>query len=132
MFDDRLKKLRIKKGLNMKETARNLNIPYTTYVGYEKNDREPNSEILIELANFFNCSIDYLIGRSTQISLNIENKINEETSNIKNKDVLKEQLINNYDELNEDGQKRLVEYSDDLCASNKYTKSNSIYNKINA
>lgn len=64
MFEDRLKKLRIDKNLNMKQTAIALGMPYTTYVSYEKNEREPNSEVLIALGNFFNCSIDYLIGRS--------------------------------------------------------------------
>lgn len=64
MFNDRLKKLRIAKGLNMKQVAAGLNMKYTTYVGYEKNEREPNSEILMQLADFFNCSIDYLIGRT--------------------------------------------------------------------
>lgn len=67
MFDNRLKELRLKKGLNMKQAAILLNMPYTTYVGYEKNEREPNSEALVSLANFYNCSVDYLVGRSSQI-----------------------------------------------------------------
>lgn len=66
MFDDRLKKLRLETGLNMKQTAEKLGIPYTTYVGYEKNEREPNSEILDLIANYFNCTIDYLLGRTTK------------------------------------------------------------------
>jgi Predicted transcriptional regulator len=66
MFEDRLRTLREERGLNMKQTAQKLNIPYTTYVGYEKNEREPNSETLIDIADFFNCSIDYLLGRSDE------------------------------------------------------------------
>lgn len=69
MFDDRLKKLRLKKNLSMRQVALALKMPYTTYVSYEKNEREPNSETLILLANFFNCSIDYLIGRSKHIQM---------------------------------------------------------------
>lgn len=64
MFENRLKELRTERNLNMRQTAQQLGIPYTTYVGYEKNEREPNSEVLICLADFFNCSVDYLIGRS--------------------------------------------------------------------
>lgn len=64
MFDDRLKNLRQDKKLNMKQTAAALQMPYTTYVSYEKDEREPNSEILVQLADFFDCSVDYLIGRS--------------------------------------------------------------------
>ena len=61
----KLKEQRIKKGLNMRETARLLGMPYTTYVGYEKGDREPNSETLVQLAHFFGCSVDTLLGRAT-------------------------------------------------------------------
>lgn len=73
MFNDRLKKLRIANGLNMKQVATGLNMKYTTYVGYEKNEREPNSEILIQLADFFNCSIDYLMGRTERQNSQDEN-----------------------------------------------------------
>ena len=62
----RLKELREETPLNMRQTAAKLNIPYTTYVSYEKGEREPNSEMLIVLANYFNCSIDYLVGRSNE------------------------------------------------------------------
>lgn len=75
MFDDRLKELRIRKGLNMKQAATLLDISYTTYVGYEKNEREPNSEILILLADFFDCSVDYLIGRSEKPSVNYSDDV---------------------------------------------------------
>ena len=76
MFDNRLKMLRLKKGLNMKQAAQQLGISYTSYVGYEKDEREPNSEILLQLANFYDCSTDYLIGRTDQLSSNDSNNEN--------------------------------------------------------
>ena len=60
----RLNELRKDTGFSMRQVAIKLGIPYTTYISYEKGDREPNSEMLIKLADFFNCSIDYLLGRS--------------------------------------------------------------------
>lgn len=72
MFDDRLKQLREEKGLNKKTTAKLLEIPYTTYIGYEKDEREPNSETLIQIANFFNCTIDFLLGRSFEKNMTKE------------------------------------------------------------
>ena len=60
----RIKELREQKGINMREAARLLNMPYTTYVNYEKGMREPTSEVLIQLANFYNTSVDYIVGRS--------------------------------------------------------------------
>ena len=62
----RLKELREKRKLNMRQAAKALGIPYTTYISYEKGDREPNSEMLINLADFYNCSIDFLIGRDDE------------------------------------------------------------------
>ena len=62
---NRLSQLRQEKGLNMREAARRLNMPYTTYVNYEKGTREPNSETLIALAEFYGVSIDYLLCKSS-------------------------------------------------------------------
>ena len=63
---NRIKELRTEKQISMKDAARGLGIPYTTYVGYEKGEREPNSEMLIKLASYFSVSVDYLICRSDQ------------------------------------------------------------------
>ena len=59
----RIKQLRESKGLNMKEASRILNMPYTTYVNYEKGLREPTSEVLIQLADYFETTVDFLVGR---------------------------------------------------------------------
>ena len=58
-----LKVLRLEKGLNMKQAARALNLPYTTYVSYEKGEREPNIEMLIRLADFYNTTTDYILNK---------------------------------------------------------------------
>ncbi len=60
---NRIKELRERKNISMRQAAEELKIPYTTYVGYEKGAREPNSEMLIRLAEYYNVSVDYLIGR---------------------------------------------------------------------
>lgn len=58
---NRLKDLRLLNGWNMKQAAEKIGMPYTSYVSYEKEGREMNSEILIKFADFYGCSIDYLI-----------------------------------------------------------------------
>lgn len=73
---NRLAELRKEKNLSMKETAVRLHLPYTTYVSYEKGDREPNSEVLIKLADFYNTTVDFILGvsKSTQNNdLNLSN-----------------------------------------------------------
>ena len=64
-----MEKLRKKRKLTMKEVAKQLGMPYTTYVNYEKGAREPNSEALIKISRFYNCSIDYLLDRGDQLDL---------------------------------------------------------------
>lgn len=60
---NRIRQLRESKGLTMRDVAKLLNMPYTTYVNYEKGVREPNSETLILLADFFGTSIDFMLGK---------------------------------------------------------------------
>lgn len=58
-----LKKLREKKGVYQKDVAAYLGVERTTYVKYENGDSEPSFEMLGKLADYFDVSIDYLLGR---------------------------------------------------------------------
>lgn len=58
-----LKELREEHGWNMKETAAHLGLKYTTYVSYEKGERQPNSEQLKMIASFYGVTVDHLLGR---------------------------------------------------------------------
>ncbi|MCX4384903.1 MAG: helix-turn-helix transcriptional regulator [Clostridia bacterium] len=62
-----LKNLRIESGLKQKELAEKLCIGQSTIVGYEKGLHEATAEILSRYANFFNVSMDYLIGLTDEI-----------------------------------------------------------------
>lgn len=64
MFTDRLEKLRQERKLTKKEIADELGIPYSTYFGYSNGTREPSIKMLWLLADFFNVSVDYLLGLS--------------------------------------------------------------------
>lgn len=60
---NRLKELREKRGMNMREVAAALGYKYMTYVNYEKGDRQLYPDQLIKIADFYEVSIDYLLGR---------------------------------------------------------------------
>ncbi len=60
----RLKELREETGKTMRQIAAELEIPYTTYVNYEKGVRKPQPYKLVDLAEYFRCSVDYLLGRT--------------------------------------------------------------------
>lgn len=64
---NRLKELREARGWSMKEAAAKVDIPYTTYRNYEKGERSLDSELLIMFADFYDISVDYLIGRDQKV-----------------------------------------------------------------
>lgn len=76
----RIKELRESKGISMREAARLLEMPYTTYVNYEKGLREPTSEVLIQIADFFGVSIDFLVGRKSGSA--VECSIQPDSNNV--------------------------------------------------
>jgi repressor LexA len=74
---NRLKILREEKGLSQPDMAKFLNISVPGYSYYENEKRDMSTEIQKKLANFFNVSIDYLVGNSNerQSNTNLLNKL---------------------------------------------------------
>lgn len=64
MVFKRLKELRINKGISQEELAKYLCIARSNIGKYENGDLDLNTEILIKYAQFFNVSIDYILGNS--------------------------------------------------------------------
>lgn len=62
MFSERLRRLRMEKGITQKELADRLHISRSTIAGYESLGKEPDGEKLCALADFFGVSVDYLLG----------------------------------------------------------------------
>jgi len=66
MLGEKLKQLREEKGVSQKEVADYLGISASGYGYYEQNQREPDVEKFKKLADYFNVSIDYLMGISNE------------------------------------------------------------------
>lgn len=62
IFGERLRELRKAKGLTDNELAEILGVKRRAVVYYQSGEREPKIEQLIQLAQFFDCSIDYIVG----------------------------------------------------------------------
>lgn len=61
---ERLKECRKEKGYTQIQVAIYCDITEKTYQNYELMTREPKIEILIRIADLFDVSIDYLVGRT--------------------------------------------------------------------
>lgn len=59
-----LKSLRYESGLTQQQLSERLNIGQATIACYESGQREPHILSLIAYADYFECSLDYLIGRT--------------------------------------------------------------------
>lgn len=63
MFSERLKKLRNEKHLSQKELANEFQMSQQTIAKWENNQSTPNPEMIVKIADFFDVSTDYLLGR---------------------------------------------------------------------
>ena len=70
VFSDNIKKLRKVKGVTQKQLAEELNISENGFQNYELDTRKPYNDILIALADYFDVSIDYLVGRTDKPEIN--------------------------------------------------------------
>lgn len=63
LFNEILKGLREERGLTQKNIADACKVSPTCICQLETGSRSPTGSTLLSLADFFNCSIDYLLGR---------------------------------------------------------------------
>lgn len=61
---ERILNLRRELNLNQKQLAEKIGITEASLSRYENNLREPRAEIVAELAKVFDCSADYILGRT--------------------------------------------------------------------
>jgi len=83
-FSAKLKELRESKGLSQEELAAKLNIPRSSITHYENSDdRLPRKSRLLEIANFFSVSIDFLLSeesvitKKNELDHNLEDTLND-------------------------------------------------------
>ena len=70
MIGNILKQLRTENGLTIAKAAETFGVATRTYSSYELEEREPNLALLNKLADFYNVSTDYLLGRTPVREMN--------------------------------------------------------------
>ena len=64
MFAERIKLIRKNKKMTQREFADKFNISSGTIAMWETGKREPDFKTLCKIADYFNCTTDYLLGRT--------------------------------------------------------------------
>ncbi len=122
MFWERLYSLCEKNNIKPNTLAKSIGLS-TAIATKWKNGTIPKGEILIKIADYFDCSIDYLLGRTESIEINNNNHF----SNFSKNDI---ESISNYFLLNAKGQEYIIEQLNFALSQSKYKKlSQDIRNK---
>ncbi|MCL2621381.1 MAG: helix-turn-helix domain-containing protein [Defluviitaleaceae bacterium] len=62
---NRVKELRVEKGIKQADLAQQLGVSQATLSNWERGVHDPANETLTRLAQTFGCSVDYLLGTTT-------------------------------------------------------------------
>lgn len=65
-LNERLKEIRVQHGFTMKALCDKTGMPLRTYQNYEAGIREPSLSAIISLADVYNTTTDFLLGRAPQ------------------------------------------------------------------
>jgi len=74
-FAVRLRSIRKRRKLTQRELASKLNMSQSTIALYETGDRKPDPDTINKIADFFDVSTDYLLGRSDDPNPNKEEEV---------------------------------------------------------
>ena len=63
---ERIRNLREDSDLTQAEIGKQINVPQRTYAYYESGERMIPPQVLVSLAQFYQVSVDYLLGRTDE------------------------------------------------------------------
>lgn len=121
-FQDKLKELLTKQNMKAVDLARATGLSEAAISDYLKGKKEPRGRQSISIAKALGVSLDTLW--ETGFS---EIKKSPEPTDVDSEDV--HPLLKIYNELNTDGQNRLMEYAQDLADMPKYKKCSNLEKK---
>lgn len=108
LIGSKLHDFRTEKELTMKKVAAFINLTAQSYSYYEKDQRSPDYDTLLKLANYFDVSVSYIFGETDKRNPFGKRKVQTNTnepdcSNCPNR-------VDGFDELDIDGQQKVLEF----------------------
>ena len=80
----RLRQLRLEKHLRQDQVAALIGIDKSTVSAYENDLRQPSCEILVRFANLYRVSVDFLLGRNDNQTLDVSGLTGAEIALVRN------------------------------------------------
>ncbi len=82
-LSENIKSLRIQNGMNQVEFAKKISVTKQCVSNWENDNVLPSIEMLVKLADFFNVSTDYLLGRTSEESVSLDGLSSESQAHIR-------------------------------------------------
>lgn len=102
---NRIKELRDVNGISQLELAKRVGTSQRNIGRWENGEVDPSSAFLIQLADYFECSIDYLVGREDDFGVVEVIGENQPLTN------LQKELLHYFDKMNDSQKNRLIGYA---------------------
>lgn len=102
---DNLRKIREKKNITQTRLSVDIEVSQELISHYETGKSKPNIETLIKLAEYFNCSTDYLLERTNNPAT---------VKELNKKDIEINNIIDKYNSLSSENKKQFSNYLDYL------------------
>lgn len=108
-----IKKECSKRSISVSKLLNDLNIRKSLIYDMEKRNSTPSTEVIYKIADYLECSVDYLLGRKEYNEY--KNKTYSDTEN---------KLIEFFRDLNEDGQEYVIKQFQFALSQSEYKKHN--------
>lgn len=92
LYSERIKKLRLEKGMSQQELGDMIGITKVSICGYENGTRTPSLETFDILADILETSTDYLLGRTDKKNIDL----NKQDISVDDYNIIKEFRNNNH------------------------------------
>lgn len=84
MFDERIKELRLSLGLNQIQFGRKLSVTKQCISNWENGNIQPSIDMLIKICSIFHVSSDYLLGLTSDCTLDVSGLTTEQILHVQN------------------------------------------------
>ena len=81
-LNENIKRLRLARGLNQVEFAKAMGVSKQCVSNWENDNVMPSIEMLVKIANFFNVTTDYVLGRTEKTYIDVTGLTYEQISHI--------------------------------------------------
>lgn len=82
MLNERIRQLRIARGINQVDLAKALSVTKQTVSNWENDNIQPSIEMLVKIAAFFNVTTDYMLGLDNERVINVSDLSAQQVAHI--------------------------------------------------